>query len=30
MGLSSFLSITHTVTIGTMLNVDDGNNGHGL
>ena len=29
MGLSSILSIIHTITIGTMLNFNSGNNGHG-
>ena len=30
MGLSPILSVIHTVTIETMLNVNSGNNGHGL
>ena len=30
MGLSSIVSIIHMVTIATMLNFNDGNNGHGL
>ena len=30
MGLSPILSIIHTVSISTMLNVNNGNNGHGL
>ena len=31
MGPSSMLSITHTITIDTVLNFNnDGNNGHGL
>ena len=30
MGPSPILSIIHTFTIGTMLNFNGGNNGHGL
>ena len=30
MGLLPFLSIIHTITIGTILNFNGGNNGHGL
>ena len=30
MGLSPILSIIHTLTIGTMLNFNGCNNGHGL
>ena len=30
MGLSPTLSVIHTVTIGTMLNFNGGNNEHGL
>ena len=30
MGPSHILSLIHTVAIGTMLNNNDGNNGHGL
>ena len=30
MGLSSILSIIHTVTIGAILNNNGGNDGHGL
>ena len=30
MGLWPILFITHTVTIGTMLNFNDSNSGHGL
>ena len=30
MGSSVFLSIIHTITIGTILNFNGGNNGHGL
>ena len=30
MSPSPILSIIHTVTIGTMLNYNGGNNGHGL
>ena len=29
MGPSPILSVSNTVTIGTMLNFDGGNNGHG-
>ena len=29
-GPSAILSIIHIVTIGTMLNLDNDNNGHGL
>ena len=30
MGPSSILSVIHTITIGTMLNLNGGNNGRGL
>ena len=30
MGSSVILSIIHTITIGTILNFNGGNNGHGL
>ena len=30
MGPSSILSVIHTITFGTMLNLNGGNNGHGL
>ena len=30
MGPSPVLSIIHIITIGTMLNFNGGNNGHGL
>ena len=30
MGLSLILSVIHTITIGTMLNFNGGNPGHGL
>ena len=30
MGLWSILSVIHIISIGTMLNFNGGNNGHGL